>query len=454
MVNLRYRDNKVLYTSLINISLPIALQWFITSSLNLVDNLMIGQLGEAEFSAVGMANQLFFIYTSLFFGFTSGAGAFVAQFWGNRDLSNIKKVLGFSLIFTFIAGLIFFIASFIFPENVMRIFSKDAVVIEHGIKYLTIVSFTFLLMAITIPHASVLKITEQAKLPMKVSAAAFIINTALNYALIFGKFGFEPMGIQGAAYATIIARLCEMLLMLYFVYVKNNIVRGTFSELFSFNSHFAKRILTTAFPVVVNEAFWGLGMTTYGIIYGHMGTTEYAAIQVSNTIYTLFIMAIFSIGDATLILIGKELGQNNEKQAYANAIKLLSISVILGLLSGIVLIILAPVIVRLFNFTNSGKQFAAVILTIYGSVMWLKIFNGINIVGVFRGGGDTKFAMFTEVFTVWFVGIPLVLTGGLLLELPLFIIVLMAQFEEVAKAIICFTRLKSKKWINNIIHDM
>lgn len=229
MVNLRYRDNKVLYTSLINISLPIALQWFITSSLNLVDNLMIGQLGEAEFSAVGMANQLFFIYTSLFFGFTSGAGAFVAQFWGNRDLSNIKKVLGFSLIFTFIAGLIFFIASFIFPENVMRIFSKDAVVIEHGIKYLTIVSFTFLLMAITIPHASVLKITEQAKLPMKVSAAAFIINTALNYALIFGKFGFEPMGIQGAAYATIIARLCEMLLMLYFVYVKNNIVRGTFS---------------------------------------------------------------------------------------------------------------------------------------------------------------------------------------------------------------------------------
>jgi putative MATE family efflux protein len=454
MVSIKYKENKALYSTLVHIAVPIALQGLITSSLNLVDNIMIGQLGEAEFSAVGMANQLFFVFTSLLFGFTSGAGAYIAQFWGIKDLINIKKVLGFSLFFTILSSTIFFLGSFFFPDKVILLFSKDPAVIRYGEEYLTIVSFTFILMAITISHAAVLKITEQTKLPMKISAYAFLINTVLNYVLIFGKLGFEPMGVKGAAIGTLISRLFEMVLILYFIYIKGNIVRGKISDLFSFSSDFAKRILKTAFPVVANEVLWGLGMASYGVIYGHMGTTEYAALQVSNTVHFIFIMAIFSIGDAALVMIGKDLGRKSEASAYDVACKLLKIGIVSGILSGIFLIIFSPLIVKLFNFTPEGRQYATVILSIYGCFMWLKLFSGINIIGVFRGGGDTKFAMYTEVATVWLVGVPLVFFSALVLKLPLYLVVIAATFEEIIKGIICYKRLKSKKWINNIIHSM
>lgn len=454
MVNINYKDNKALYSTLINIAVPIALQGLITSSLNLIDNIMIGQLGEAEFSAVGMANQLFFVFSALLFGFSSGAGAFIAQFWGVKDLLNIRKVLGFSLVFTVLSSLLFFFGSFFFPNKVIQLFTNDPIVVEYGKEYLTIVSFTFILMAITIPHAAVLKITEQTKLPMKISAYAFVVNSVLNYILIFGKLGFDPMGVKGAAIGTLISRLFEMALMLYFIYIKGNIVRGKITDLFSFSSSFAKRIIKTALPVVVNEAMWGLGMAAYSVIYGHMGTTEYAALQVSNTVHFMFIMAIFSIGDAALVMIGKELGKQNETSAYTIACKLLQIGVVLGIFSGIVLAFLSPIIVKIFNFTSEGRQFATVILIIYGCSMWLKLFNGINIIGVFRGGGDTRFAMYTESLTVWLIGVPLVFFSALILKLPLYIVVVTANFEEIIKGIICYKRLKSKKWINNIIHDM
>ncbi len=454
MLNIRYRDNKVLYSTLMNLAVPIALQGLITSSLNLIDNIMIGQLGEAEFSAVGMANQLFFVFSALLFGFSSGAGAFIAQFWGVKDLLNIRKVLGFSLVFAVSSSLLFFFGSFFFPNKVIQIFSSDPAVIEFGKQYLTIVSFTFIFMAITVPHAAVLKTTEQTKLPMKISAYAFMVNIVLNYILIFGKLGFDPLGVKGAAIATCISRLFEMGLMLYFIYIKGNIVRGKISDLFSFSYSFAKRIIITASPVVVNEALWGLGMASYSVIYGHMGTTEYAALQVSNTIHFIFIMAIFSIGDAALVMIGKELGKKNEASAYIIACKLLQIGVVLGILSGTILALFSPLIIRIFNFTPQGKQFAMVILIIYGCSMWLKLFNGINIIGVFRGGGDTRFAMYTEVLTVWFIGVPLVFFSALILKLPLYMVVIITTFEELIKGIICYRRLISKKWMNNIIHDM
>lgn len=454
MVNIRYRDNQQLYSTLINIAVPIALQSIVTASLTLIDNLMIGQLGETELSAVGMANQFYFIHHMLIFGFTSGSTAFVAQFWGNRDLKNIRKVLGFALTMCFIASLLFFLASFLIPQHLIHIFSNDPDVIMNGKIYLKIVSFTFLTMGLAVPHMAVLRATEQSALPMKISILAFLTNIVLDYVLIFGKAGFPALGVKGAAIATLIARILEMSLILYFIYIKSNIISGKFSDFFSYSSNFAKHILRKAIPVVTNETLWGLGMAAYAVAYGKLGTTEYAAIQVSNTIHSLFILAIFSLGDASMVMIGKELGVKNEVKAYETASKLLVITILLGLFSGIILIIFSPAIVDLFNFTDEGKHYATIILMIYGFAMWIKVFNGVNVIGTFRSGGDTKFAMMTEVMTVWLIGVPLVFIGALILKLPVYIVVIMAHIEEVIKGLICLKRFLSKKWINNIIHGI
>ncbi len=454
MQNIRYKNNKELYKKLWNISLPIALSSIIMSSLNLVDNVMIGQLGETELSAVGMANQFTFIHHMVLFGFSSGSGVFISQFWGTKDLNNIKKVIGFNLTVTFCASILFFVIAMFFPTQLLSIFTDDTSVIPLGVSYLRIIGFTFFLTALSVPHISALRITEQTGLPFKINTFAFILNTVLNYILIFGKFGVEPMGVKGAAIATLIARCLEFLLIIYFIYFRNNILKAKLHDLFAFHKPFVHKVLRTAVPVVTNEVMWGLGMAAYGVAYGQMGTTEYAALQVSNTIHTLFILAIFSLGDASLILVGQEIGRDKYDKAYLLAGKLLSIGAFLGMASGLVLLVASPFIVSLFKLSLVGKSYALKVLIIYGVVMGLKTFNGINIIGTFRSGGDTKFAMMLEVGTMWLIGVPIVFAAALIFDVSVVYVVLFSLVEDVVKAAICIKRYRSKKWINRVTHDM
>lgn len=351
-------------------------------------------------------------------------------------------------------GLFFFTAAFFFPQSVISIFTQDQKVIYFGGQFISIISITFITTSISIPFVTALRTTEQAHLPLKISSCAFIINTFLNFTLIFGKFGFPSMGVIGSATATLIARSVELLLLIFVVVVRKNIVWGTIKDFFSFDFEFCKRVLKNAIPTTINETMWGLGMATYAVAYGRMGTTEFAAFQASNTIHSIFILAIFSIGDAILVLVGKEIGKNHFELAYEKAKKLLKLGVFTGMAAGFVLILVSPLVIQLFNFSQNGRHYISVILLIYGFAMWIKLFNGINIVGTFRGGGDTKFAMILEVACVWLVGVPLVFAGTLVLKLPIYWVVLLAHTEEFIKAIICFARFKSKKWINNLIHGI
>jgi Na+-driven multidrug efflux pump len=195
-------------------------------------------------------------------------------------------------------------------------------------------------------------------------------------------------------------------------------------------------------------------MATYNAAYGRMGITEFAAIQASNTLNTLFILAIFSLGDALLILVGQRIGMGQMDYAFALAKRLLRIGFFVGIVSGGLLILTSRFIILLFNFTAEGQRYALFILCIYGAFMPLKVYSGLNIVGTFRCGGDTRFAMCVEVGSVWLIGVPLVFFGALYLSLPIYFVVLMAQTEEVVKIIICRMRFCSKKWLNNLVHDM
>lgn len=447
-------NNKQLYGKLIRIALPIALQSLISSSLNLVDTLMIGQLGELELAAVGLSTQLYFVQYMLLFGLTSGASSFISQFWGIRDLKNIRRVIGFAVTASFAASMLFFIPAFFFPKTVLGIFTDNTEIIKTGADFVSTASFTFLTLSVSVPLASALRTTEQTKIPMKISIAVFCTNTLLNYLLIFGHLGMPALGVRGSAVATLIARCLELLLMVYVVFIRKNMISGGLAEFFSYSSFLVRRILINAIPTTINEVMWGLGMAAYNAAYGRMGVTEFASVQASNTINSLFILAIFSLGDATLILVGKRLGAGELQYAYVKARKILRLAVVIGFISGAALIAISPHIISLFSFTAEGRTFAHRILLIYGLFMWMKVFNGINITGPFRAGGDTKFAMITEVCSVWLIGVPLVFTGALLLHLPVYFVVLMAQTEELVKFFICLRRFRSRKWVNNIIHDI
>ncbi len=435
-------------------ALPIALQSLITSSLNLLDNLMVGSLGEVDLAAVGLSTQLFFVHLGVMFGFASGSSAFMAQFWGKKDLVSIRKVVGFAVLVCFSISMLFFLPAVLIPEKVLRLFTDIPEVIDLGKDFVRIAAICFLTLGITYPLSASLRATQQTSIPLKISAVIFSINTVLNFILIFGYFGAPAMGVKGAATATAIARLTELCLYLYVIFVRKNLLSGKFGEFFGWARPMVTRILITAVPVVINETMWSLGMATYNAAYGRMGITEFAAVQASNTLNTLFILAIFSLGDALLILVGQRIGMGQMDYAFALAKRLLRIGFFVGIVSGGLLILTSRFIILLFNFTAEGQRYALFILCIYGAFMPLKVYSGLNIVGTFRCGGDTRFAMCVEVGSVWLIGVPLVFFGALYLSLPIYFVVLMAQTEEVVKIIICRMRFCSKKWLNNLVHDM
>lgn len=447
-------ESKGLYKILMSVALPIALQSLIASSLNLVDNLMVGSLGETPLAAVGLSTQLFVLHWGVMFGFASGSAAFMSQFWGTKDLVNIRRVLGFAVTFCVAVSMLFFIPAMFFPGAVLRLFTDIPQAITLGEGFVRRASLCFLTVAVTVPCTAALRATQQTKLPLYISIFVFSINTLLNYLLIFGKFGLPAMGVLGSATATLISRLLELVLILFVIFARKNMISGKLEEFFSWRKILVTKVLTSALPVTVNETMWSLGMATYNAFYGRMGITEFASIQASSTINNLFILATFSLGDAMLILVGQQIGMGKIDYAYALAKRLLRIGTFIGAASGLLLILSSRFIIDLFNFTALGRHYALCILTIYGVMMWLKLYNGLNIVGVMRCGGDTKYAMILEVACVWLIGVPLVFFGVFHFGMPVYLIVLMAQTEEVVKGLFCRRRFYSKKWLNNLIHGI
>ena len=234
--------DKRFYKKVAIIALPIVIQNFITSSLNIVDTMMIGKLGENEIAAVGIANQYFFLLSILMMGLFSGIGIFVSQYFGKKDNENIKKLIGIGIVCAIVMGSIFTITAQIFPEGIIGIFNKDFEVIKLGVEYLIIVSLSYIFTTITFNYGIALRCIEKTTIPMIGSSIALIINTVLNYILIFGYFGMPELGVKGAAIATLIARIIEFLIIISYVYYSNNILAGNVKELFSFNSSSLKSI--------------------------------------------------------------------------------------------------------------------------------------------------------------------------------------------------------------------
>ncbi|MGF6376031.1 putative MATE family efflux protein [Clostridiales Family XIII bacterium PM5-7] len=444
-------NNKELYKKLARIAVPISIQGVVSATLGMVDNLMVGALGEAELAAVGIATQLFFIHYLILYGFVSGSATFMAQFFGTQDMKNIRKVTGFAMTVAMCAGAIFFVAGFFFTEMVLSIYSNNPEIIEMATPYIKIGSITFFFLAISVPVEMAFKATQQTRIPLVISAVVFSTNTFLNFVFIFGHFGAPKMGVAGAALATTIARTLEVLIGLYFVRRKKNCFNGPIKDYFGWNKNMVERVVKNAMPTTINELLWSVGQTMFVAAFSRIGTTAYAAYQAAASINSIFSFAAFSVGDAALILVGETLGKGKKEETYQLAKKLLRIGTLLGVAVGILLILSARPLVNLFNLTDLGKTYAFYILIIYGIKMGLNLFNGINITGTLRGGGDTLFAMMAECSCVWFVAVPMAFFSTMVLGLPIHFAVLVTKLDEVVKCVILTKRFISKKWMNNVI---
>ncbi|MCB2288273.1 MATE family efflux transporter [Clostridium sp. CS001] len=447
-------EEKRFYKSILTIALPIALQNLISNSLNMVDTMMIGKLGVTEIAAVGLANQYFFFFALILFGINSGAGIFIAQFWGQKDVLNIRRMLGLALITGISVALIFTIGGFFIPERILRLFLKNPDVIKLGSDYLRIVCLSYILNTISFGYAFACRSIGKARIPMYVSIVALLSNTLLNYLLIFGNFGFPQMGVKGAAIATLIARVIEIILILGIIYNEKGVLAAKISELTDLSANFIKRYFKTATPVILNEGFWALGMVMYSVAYASIGKNELASAQIANTIQGIFLVVSMGLANATAIMIGNKIGAKEEKLGITYAKRFCIIGPVAGIIMGMGLFLASPLILSIFKLPMNAYKDTRGILIVMSIYMAIKVFNTTMIVGILRSGGDTKFALFLEVGAVWLVGVPLAFLGAIVWKLPIYYVVAIVSLEEVVKMAIGVPRIVSKKWMKNVISSI
>ena len=438
------------YKKLFKIAAPIAFQGVISSSLGLVDSIMVGSLGERALASVGIAMQVFFVQYLFVFGFISGCGTFVAQFYGAGDRQGVHKTLGFAIPVALGISLIFFVGALFFPEFIIGLYTDETSVVPLAKVYMQTGSWTLIFLGFSIPIEAALRGTQQTTLPLYVSAFVFSLNTFLNYVLIYGNFGMPMLGVKGAAIATVIARFLEMIIMLLIIR-KGNYLSGRISEYFDWSKEFLLRVVNNAKSTTANELLWSLGQTVFVAAYARLGVTAYAAFQAANNINGIFIFAGYSIGDAALILVGEYLGRRENAQAEVVAKKMIQIGTLMGVVCGAALYFVGREMLAFFDLSEMGDVYSEKLLIVMGIIMVIKVYDTILVIGILRAGGDTKFAMLAEVGAVWIVGVPLAFIGALWIGLPIHLVYALLGSYNLVEALILTLRLMSKKWNKTMI---
>lgn len=447
----------------LSITIPIVLQNLLNNFLNLVDTLMIGQLGETTIAAVGLANKVFFVFSLLMFGVCSGSGILASQYFGKGELINIRRVLRISLMIGVGCSFLFVIPGFFFPEFVMRIFTPLKGTIAEGAKYLVFIVFSYPLTAISNTYVAILRSMNYVMLPVLITSGSIFVNVTLNYGLIFGKLGMPKMGVAGAALATLIARVFEfgMLMLIVHLQKKGDGKIGDFIHLkvdsmkksgtAFFNKMFVSKYFHTAGPVIANEFMWGLGVTMYSLVYGRMGDASTAAITITNTVEQVALVFFFGICNAAAVILGNELGADRLKKAEEYAKNYIALQFLLTIFGAILLFLARGWVVSFFDVSETVQEYIRLCITVFSLYMPVRMLNALFIVAILRSGGDTKAALFLDVSSVWLIGIPMAVLGGLVLHLPIYIVYAMILIEEIYKLTLSYLRYRKKKWLRNIV---
>jgi putative MATE family efflux protein len=412
---------------------------------------MIGQLDETAIAAVGIANQFTFFFIILQFGIHSGISIYTAQYWGQRDVRHIRKLVGIGFQVGIYFGALLTLVAVVFPGRILKIFSSDPVVIAQGVAYLRIVGLSYAANVITFVYTFSLRSTERVLPPLVTSAAAVVINIALNYVLIFGKLGLPALGVAGAALGTTIARYIECGLILLYTYAKQLPSAAPLRYLLQVENGFFKRVMRTAWPVILHEFTWVLGFTIYNLIYARLGTKAFAAVNICVSIEGLALILFLSLSSASAIMIGNRIGADREGEAYIYAFKLMLIQVTLAWLVGAVIVASRMPVLSLYNISPVTHTYAYHLLLVIALILWGKVINIGLIIGTFRSGGDTRFGFFLDLGGVWLVGIPMGLVGAFVLHLPVYWVMAMVVTEELFKLSIGVPRFFSRKWIQNLV---
>lgn len=443
------QENNFLKT-VCNIAIPVTLQCMLQSSFSMVDQIMIGQLGSVNIAAVGLAGKFSSIFSVVVSAIAAVAGIMIAQYIGKQEKEEVDKSFSVNLIAAIALAVIFTILCVFFPQKIMGIYTKDAQTCEVAASYLRIIAITFLPMAGASLLSTMFRCMEKASLPLYASLIAAVINTVLNYVLIFGKLGFAPMGVEGAAIATAISQIANLLFMfIAFVWYYRRENR-TFRFSIQLGNDGYRQYFVMLLPILVTEFLWSLGENVYASIYGHMGTEACAAMTLTNPIQGLMIGALSGLSQAAGILIGKSLGKKEYDEAYENSKKLVFYGIAGAAVLSVLLLVLRYFYVEIYEVEESVKEIAKDILLAFALISPVKVLNMILGGGIIRSGGKTKLVMWIDLTGTWIFGVPLGLVSAFVLGLPIPYVYFILSLEEVVRLAVTVVVFRKKTWMQSL----
>lgn len=441
------------YKLILSIALPIAIQNLITFSVSLIDTMMLGALGEVQLSAASIGNNLFFILTVLIFGLAGGSNILISQYWGKGDVNTIHKILSIMYRACIIIVAVFVAIATILPEEFMRIYTSDIRVIEEGAIYLRIISIGYIFYALTNATIMMLRSVKTVKISLVVYSVSLMVNAIFNYIFIFGKFRVPALGVKGAAIATVMARIVEFLIVIIFMVKYENKICLRVKHLLKVDKIILKDFMVNCTPVLFNEFLWSTGSTMISIIIGRLGTETVAANSISNVVFQFVTVFIFGLSNATAVIIGNTIGEGKNEKAkeYSRTVGVLSI--LMGIMAGVVILLIRPIVVDFYNVSQTTKDIAIQIMNSMSIIVIFQSFGITLMMGVLRGGGDAKFVLVNDIIFLWLVAIPCGFLTAFVLKWPIAAVFFVVKSDEIIKSIIATIRVLSGKWVRNVTRD-
>lgn len=432
------------------LAIPMMLQQAVQSSITLLDNVMVGVLGDNALAALYQANQVSFLMYVFMFGITSGAQAFTAQFWGKRDLASIRKTQGLALIGGQIIGWSFFAICFFSPQTILRLFTQDAEVLALGAEYLSTVCFIYPMQGVTYVYAAILRGTENVKLPMMTAVAGMACNAVLNYGLILGNLGMPALGVRGAAFATVSSLVVDLTLILTLSHVWKKPTADRRYPLLGFDRYFVKRFFKIAIPVFLNESLWSMAQFTVALCYSHLGTQMTAAMSIFSVFDKMGFVLYVGLGNACAVLCGKRIGAGEEEIAQLYARRCLRLSFVVGAVACIVVNLAVPLLFPIYEASAAAKAIARNNVWIYGFASPILVHNFVLVIGLLRSGGDVRFSLMLDAGMQWCSMVAGVALAAYVLGVPPQWVYAFTVPGEVVKMVIGRRRIKNGKWIHHL----
>ena len=442
--------DKSFYKTALALALPIVLQNMITIGVNIMDTVMLGNYGEIQLSASSLANEFINIFHILCMGMGCGAAVLTAQFWGRRDTTSIKHSIVIMLRISMGIALVFTLVTVLFPSFIMSLFTNDTAVIEKGRLYFLWSCPTYILMGLSLTLTLILRSVRKVMIPLWTSVITFFVNVFFNWVFIFGNLGAPEMQIAGAALGTLISRIAEAGIITVYVFRIDKSIGLKLKDLFKGCGGLLNTYLKYSMPVLISDGMLALGNAMMSVIMGHISTEYVAANAIIATIVRLSTVFTQGLGQASSVMTGNTLGRNEKETAYRQGVTFVFLSFLIGLAASLIILSISPFVIGLYKIEPETKEIAFALM---GAVSVMVVFQSMQSMltkGVLRGGGDTKFLMFADVFFLWVASIPLGALFGLVLHLSPFVIYISLKIDWAIKSFIGIWRLKSKKWIKTV----